>query len=276
VSLSYFEEITMILCLDVGNTQVYGGIFAHGKILLRFRYDSKSSYSSDQHGIFLKSILRENNIDSAGLQHISICSVVPNIDYSLRAACIKYFGITPFFLQAGATTGLKIKYYNPQEVGADRIANSIAAVAEFPNQNLIVVDFGTATTMCVISAQKEYLGGVILAGIQLSMNALQANTAKLFSVEIIQPHNVIGRSTAESIQSGLYYSQLSTIKEVTSHICANQFANQKPIIIGTGGFAHLFEKQNLFSVILPDLVLHGLHIAITTNVLNKQAESQNA
>jgi len=259
----------MILCLDVGNTQVYGGIFANGKILLHFRYNSKSTYSSDQHGIFLKSILRENNVNSNAIRHIAICSVVPNMDYSLRAACIKYFSINPFFLQADAKTGLDIKYYNPKEVGADRIANAIAAVDEFPNQNIIVVDFGTATTICVISAQKEYLGGLILAGIQLSMNALQTNTAKLFPVEIVQPRNVIGQSTTESIQSGLYYSQLATIKEISNYICANQFANSKPVIIGTGGFAHLFEAQNIFSVIKPDLVLHGLHLALTTNVLNK-------
>lgn len=263
----------MILCLDVGNSQVYGGIFNAGKILLRFRYDSKSSYSSDQHGIFLKSVLRENNIDSSLIRNIAICSVVPNLDYSLRAACIKYFSIVPFFLQADTISGLNIKYYNKQEVGADRIANSIAAVAEFPNQNLIVVDFGTATTVCVISAKKEYLGGVILAGIQLSMNALQTNTAKLFPVEIVQPKSVIGRSTAESIQSGLYYSQFATIKEITNQICVNEFVDQAPIIIGTGGFAHLFESENLFTVILPDLVLHGLHIALTNNVLNKQVEA---
>lgn len=266
----------MILCLDVGNTQVYGGVFNHGKILLRFRYDSKSSYSSDQHGIFLRSILRENNITSSTIQHIAICSVVPNIDYSIRAACIKYFSINPFFLQAGAKTGLDIKYYNPQEIGADRIANAIAAVTEFPQQNLIVVDFGTATTICAISANKEYLGGVILAGIQLSMNGLQAHTAKLFTVQIIQPANVIGRSTTECIQSGLYYSQLATIKEVSNHISEKEFATQKPVIIGTGGFAHLFENQKLFSIILPDLVLNGLYLALTNNVLTTQSETQNA
>jgi len=266
----------MILCLDVGNTQVYGGIFAEGKIRLHFRYNSKSTYSSDQHGIFLKSILRENNVDSNAIRHIAICSVVPNMDYSLRAACIKYFAINPFFLQAGAITGLDIKYYNPHEVGADRIANAIAAVAEFPSQNLIVVDFGTATTICVISARKEYLGGVILAGIQISMNALQTKTAKLFPVEIIAPRNVIGQSTTESIQSGLYYSQLATIKEISKQICAKQFAGQPPVIIGTGGFAHLFADQNIFSVILPDLVLHGLHIALKTNVFKQEPEIEHA
>lgn len=266
----------MILCLDVGNTQVYGGIFAENKILLRFRYDSKSSYSSDQHGIFLRSLLRENNLELNSIKSIAICSVVPNIDYSLRAACVKYFGINPFFLQAGAETGLNIKYYNPQEVGADRIANAIAAVARYPQQDLIVIDFGTATTVCVINAKKEYLGGVILAGIQLSMNALQTNTAKLFPVEILKPKNVIGRSTTESIQSGLYYSQLATLREISEHIRIHQFSGHKPVVIGTGGFAHLFEGQNLFSITLPDLVLHGLYIALTNNVLNKQVDKTHA
>lgn len=259
----------MILCLDVGNTQVYGGIFANDKIVLRFRYDSKSAYSSDQHGIFLKSILRENHIDSNKIRHIAICSVVPNVDYSLRAACIKYFSIPPFFLQAGIQTSLNIQYQNPMELGADRLANAIAAVEFYPNKNLIVVDFGTATTICAISANKEYIGGTILAGIQLSMYALQSNTAKLFPVEIVQPKNVIGRSTTESIQAGLYYSQLATVKEVTNQISKKEFISQEPIIIGTGGFATLFEKHNLFSIIMPDLVLHGLHIALNTNVLNK-------
>ncbi len=258
----------MILCLDVGNSQVFGGVFVDGKILLRFRYDSKSGYSSDQHGIFLRAVLTENQIDSKQIKNIAICSVVPNMEYSIRAACIKYFAITPFLLQAGARTGLKINYQNPVELGADRIANAIAAVAIYPQQNLIIVDFGTATTICVINANRDYLGGMILAGIKLSMHALQANTAKLFPVEIVQPKRVIGQTTEESIQSGLYYSQLATIKETTNHIRATAFANQEPIIIGTGGFAHLFERENIFSVILPDLVLHGLHIALNINVLN--------
>lgn len=264
----------MILCLDVGNSQVFGGVFSDGKLLLRFRYESKSAYSSDQHGIFLRSVLRENQIDSSQIRHVAICSVVPSIEYSLRAACIKYLGVAPFFLQAGSKTGLKINYINPTELGADRLANAIAAIALYPQQNLIIVDFGTATTICVISANREYLGGMILAGIKLSMHALQSNTAKLFPVEIVQPKSVIGRTTEESIQAGLYYSQLATVKEATNHIRAT-FNTQDPVIIGTGGFASLFEKENIFSVILPDLVLHGLHIALNINVLNKSVNHVN-
>lgn len=122
--------------------------------------------------VFLKSVLRENNCLPESIKQIGICSVVPQIDYSLRAACVKYFSIDPFLLQAGVKTGLNIKYRNPVEVGADRIANAIATTHLYPNQNVIVIDFGTATTICVISAQKAYMGGAILPGVRLSVDAL--------------------------------------------------------------------------------------------------------
>lgn len=255
----------MILCLDVGNTEILGGVFEDDKIRLRFRHNTKQSGSSDDIGIFLKNVLRENGIDSPQIKQIVLCSVVPHVDYSLRAACIKYFSIDPFVLQAGVKTGLKIKYHNPLEVGADRIANAIAGVQLFPNQNLIIVDLGTATTFCVVSTKKEYMGGVIMAGMRISMNALQMNAAKLFPVEIIKPEGVVGRSTIEGIQSGLYYGQLGIIREITGRIKKENFSDQSVCVIGTGGFAYLFEKEKLFDVIKPDLVLDGLHIALKLN-----------
>ncbi len=256
----------MLLCLDVGNTQIFGGVFEGEKIKLRFRHDTKQSGSSDDSGIFLRTVLRENDINTKDIKKIAICSVVPSVDYSLRSACIKYFDIDPFLLQAGVKTGLKIKYRNPIEVGADRIANAIAAIKLYPNQNIIIVDLGTATTMCAISADKEYLGGVIMAGIRISMNALQSNTAKLFPVEILKPDVVVGRSTIEGIQSGLYYSQLGLIKELTQRIAQENFSKQKPVVIGTGGFANLFEKEKVFSIVAPDLVLQGLYEALRMNI----------
>lgn len=255
----------MILCLDVGNTQIFGGVFCGVQLQLRFRYATRSGSSSDELGIFLKSVLRENNIDTTAIAQIAICSVVPHIDYSLQSACKKYFSITPFVLKAGAKTGLHIKYRNPLEVGADRIANAIAAVHLYPNQPLIVIDFGTATTFCAISDKREYLGGVIHAGMRLSMQALSDNTAKLASVPIIKPQCVVGRSTMESMQSGLYYSQVATIAAITQQITQECFPQRKPIILGTGGFATLFSETSLFSVILPDLVLQGLCLAVHLN-----------
>ncbi len=148
----------MILCLDVGNTHIYGGVFIQGEISFRFRYDTKQIHTSDQIGIFLRSVLRENSIDPTKIAEIAISSVVPNIDYSLRAACIKYFSITPFVLQVGVKTGLKIKTVNPAEVGADLISEAIAAIHHYPNDNIIIVDFGTTTTYTAINTRQEFLG----------------------------------------------------------------------------------------------------------------------
>lgn len=254
----------MLLCLDVGNTQIFAGVFQGDELLLRFRYDSQVSTTSDQFGIFLKSVLRENNIKQP-ISAVALCSVVPQLDYSLLSAIKKYFNLDTFRLQSGVKTGLNIKYYNPLEVGADRIANAIAATQQFPNKPLIIVDFGTATTFCVVTADRSYLGGMIMAGLRLSMQALQANTAKLSSVPIVKPANIIGRSTMESIQAGLYYSQLASIKELSQQIIKQHFADQKPLIIGTGGVSHLFASEKVFDLIEPDLVLHGLRLAWQMN-----------
>jgi type III pantothenate kinase len=255
----------MILCLDVGNSQIFGGVFDGDTIQFRFRYNSKLNSTSDQLGVFLRSVLHENNIDINEIKEIAICSVVPHMDYSLRSACVKYFKIEPFVLQAGKKTGLKIKYRNPLEVGSDRIANAIAASHLFPNKNLIIADFGTATTICAISNKKEYLGGVILAGMRLSMEALVQNTAKLSAVEILKPEVALGRSTSEGIQIGLYYSQLATIKALSKDIKAEYWKDEKFLLIGTGGFSHLFQDAKIFDHIMPDLVLEGLKIALSMN-----------
>jgi len=254
----------MILCLDVGNSHIYGGVFAEDEIVLRFRHTAKTS-TSDELGIFLKSVLRENNCDAAAIESIAICSVVPQFEYSLRSACIKYFSLEPFLLQAGVKTGLNIKYRNPLEVGADRIANSIAAISQFPNRPLIIIDFGTATTFCVIDERKNYLGGAILPGLRLSMEALTNNTAKLPPVDLIRAEEVVGRSTISSIQSGLYYGALGAAREIINRVKQTLFKEKPVLILATGGFAPLFQAEGLYDHLLPDLVLHGLRIAKLLN-----------
>ncbi|MBA2650136.1 MAG: type III pantothenate kinase [Legionella sp.] len=254
----------MILCIDVGNSHIYGGVFEGDDIKLRFRHTSKST-TSDELGIFLKSVLRENNCDPDCINQIGICSVVPQLDYSLRSACLKYFASDPFLLQAGVKTGLHILYRNPLEVGADRIANSIAATHLYPNQNIIVIDFGTATTFCAITAEKKYLGGAILPGMRLSAEALSKNTAKLPTVEIINTEHVVGRSTIESMQSGIYYGALGACRELIQRINHEVFPNKKSIILATGGFASLFDKQSLYDHLVPDLVLQGIRLAALMN-----------
>jgi type III pantothenate kinase len=255
----------MILCLDVGNTQIFGGIFIESELKLRFRKSSTQSFSSDEFGIFFRNVLRENDLDPQKVQAISICSVVPNIVYSLRSACRKYFDIEPFFLQAGVRTGLRIGYHNPTEVGTDRIANAMGANQFYPEQNLIIVDLGTATTFCAIRSGKDYLGGTIIPGIRISMEALEERTAKLPRVEIIRREKALGKNTLESIQSGLFYGHLGAMKEIILRLKSEAFPNEKVKVIGTGGFSQLFEKEGVFDLVASDLVLWGLKVALELN-----------
>jgi type III pantothenate kinase len=255
----------MILCLDVGNSQIFGGVFDRGEILLRFRKNSKGGSSSDEIGLFLRNVLRENDVDPNHIKEIALCSVVPDVVHSLRNACRKYFDINPFILQAGVKTGLRVTYHNPSEVGADRIANAVGATHMFPNQNLIIIDLGTATTFCAVTATKDYLGGVITPGLRISMEALESKTAKLPTVEIVTPSKTLGKSTIESIQSGLYYGHLGMMKEIVMRLTQECFAGTSPLILGTGGFAGLFENEKFFSSIQSDLVLIGLKNALDLN-----------
>ena len=268
--LDFKQEYHMILCLDVGNSFIYGGVFENEKLLLQFRYPSSLPSTSDQLGVFFKSILRENDLDPKSIQNIAVCSVVPSLDYPLRASLIKYFAIDPFFLKAGAKTGIKLNYKNTHEIGADRIADAIAALHHFPNKNLIVVDLGTATTFDILTKDRSYLGGVIIPGIHIAMKALNENTAKLPPVNILKPEAIIGQTTVSNIQSGLYYSQLGAMREVIQNITQEQFHDEKPVIIGTGGFAYLFEQEGIFNIIIPDLVLQGLYLSF-----QKQKASRN-
>ncbi len=274
----------MILCLDVGNTTIHAGVYAippsgsvGPKLLAQFRRTSEFRASSDEIGLFLLSALRENGVAPDRITRIAICSVVPDAVYSIRGACQKYFKQAPFILQAGVKTGLKIRYRNPLEVGSDRIANSIAAVEMFPNRDLIIVDFGTATTFCAIGRDKDYLGGVIIAGIRISMEALETKTAKLPSVEILPVKAALGRSTVESIQSGLYFGQMGTVKEIRNRLTAECFPStvvgEKPVTIATGGFAGLFEGEGLFDHVIPDLVLRGLYLATEMNKTENEAKN---
>jgi len=248
----------MKLCLDVGNSHIYGGVYESGHALLTFRRASKPGSSSDEYGLFFRNVLRENGIDPNQVIEIALCSVVPEAVYAISAACHKYFDIRPFILKAGVKTGLKILYRNPLEVGADRIANAIAGVELFPDKNLIILDLGTATTLCAIGKDRSYRGGVILPGLKMSMQALESGTSKLGSVEIIRKETCLGRTTASSIQSGLYFGHLGALREIMHRIQLEEFEGNRPTVIATGGFATLFGGTGLFDQIVQDLVLRGL------------------
>jgi len=256
----------MLLCLDVGNSQIFCGVYDDAeKLVLQFRRTSSARSSSDELGVFLRSALRENGLAPEAISRIAICSVVPDMLYSLRSCCQKYFRMEPLIMRPGIKTGLEIRYKDPKEVGADRIADAVGAIKLYPGRNIIVVDFGTATTICAITKQREFLGGNIVPGVRLAMTALEENTAQLPSVEIVPVTSAIGRTTVESIQSGLFWSNVGMVKELVSRITAEAFADEPPLVIGTGGFSHLFESQGIFDAIVPDLILEGLREAVRLN-----------
>ena len=255
----------MILCLDIGNSHIYGGVFEGDQLQFTFRRASKQGSSSDEHGVFFRAVLRENGIDPQKVQRIAMCSVVPEVVYAISAGCRKYFDRVPFILQAGVRTGLKIGYQNPLEVGADRIANAIGGIHRYPDQDLLIIDLGTATTLCAIGKGRQYKGGVILAGLRMSMQALEAGASKLGAVEIVRVGQTLGRTTATSIQSGLFHGHIGALREIISRVVAEEFAGQRPRVIATGGFAGLFEDSHLYDELIPDLVLQGLRLAADMN-----------
>lgn len=252
----------MLLCLDVGNTQIFGGVYDGDQLKATFRRTSSVRASSDEYATFFRAVLRENAVDPEAIDMAAVCSVVPDVLHSLRNCFQKYFEFEPFVLQPGTRTGLKIRYRNALEVGADKIANAIGGLNQFPGKNLLIVDFGTATTLCAVTKDKEYLGGVITPGVQISMAALESKTARLPAVEIIRPPEVLGRSTVESIQSGLFYGTIATVRWLVSRVAEEHFNREKPLVLGTGGFGRLFESEQLFDVFVPELPLIGLRRAV--------------
>jgi type III pantothenate kinase len=255
----------MLLCLDVGNSHIYGGVFAGNELRCQFRKSTHPLGSSDELGVFMLSVLDANGVDPERVERVAICSVVPASLHSLRGACTKYFECEPFILQAGVKTGLRVKYRNPHEVGADRIAGAIAALDRRPGCNHVVVDCGTATTFDVVTAAGEYLGGAIMPGVSISAEILASHTAKLPRVEISHPSDAVGKSTIESIQSGLFHGHVGAIRHLLGLIAAEAFGGARPHVVGTGGFARMFEGEKVFDELVPELVLLGLKKAEALN-----------
>lgn len=260
----------MILCIDIGNTDIHGGVYDGERRILEFRKSNQLRPSADELGVFVIQLLQAHGLQPESIHEIAIASVVPDCNDPVLEACERYLGKKPLMLQAGVRTSLKIRTRNPNEVGADRIANAIAAVHQFPGQDLVIVDLGTATTFCVVNRQREYLGGIISAGMNLSMRALAQGTAKLPNVDIAKPTSTVGKTTVECIQNGLFFGHLGMMRELLNNISTEVFNGQRPLVIGTGGHARYFQNENIFDAIIPDLVLLGLVYAAN---LNRQPET---
>lgn len=246
------------LAIDAGSTRLFGGILQNGKVVATFQKNSTTHLCADEIGLYLIDWLQFRNIEPGEIAAFVYCSVVPELNTVLNECSRLYFGKEALSLRAGVKSGLQVKYTNHHELGADLIANAVAAVKRVPDTNLLIADFGTATSLCAVSAAREYLGGTLIPGLEISMEALAERTARLPEVEIRQARKVCGRDTVSAIQGGLYFGTVGMLKELIYRMKKECFPGEEVCIIATGSCAALFEKQGLFDHIIPELVLLGL------------------
>ena len=248
----------MLLALDAGNTNITVGIFQGETLADHRRLRTVREQTSDEWGILLLNLLRYAHIDPAAIDGIIISSVVPPLNSALAEMSRRYFNTEAMFVTAQTDTGLTIRYENPSEVGADRLVNGVAAFHKYGGP-CVIVDLGTAITFDAISANAEYLGGIIAAGVGISADALFSRTARLPLVDFRKPKKLIGANTVASMQSGLYYGAIGAIDGTIERLVAELGPNTKPI--ATGGQAELIAGESRFiRNVDENLTLEGLRL----------------
>lgn len=248
----------MILVIDVGNTNIVLGVYEGRTLLHDWRIATVRDRTEDELGIFIKNLFADKDMHVQDIHAIVISSVVPPLMFTLERMCDKYFGIKPLVIGPGIRTGLNIQIENPREVGADRIVNAVAGL-EIYGPPLIIVDFGTATTFCVLNEKGNYLGGPIAPGIGISTEALFQRAAKLPRIELIRSQHVIGRNTVTNLQSGVYYGFIGQVDGIVNRIREELRLPFK--VIATGGFAKLIAQDSYtIQEVDPFLTLQGLRI----------------
>jgi type III pantothenate kinase len=230
----------MLLAVDVGNTQTVLGVFDQKKLLCDFRISTDRDKTADELAITLADLLRLQELKLQDIKALIVSSVVPSHTSALTTMARDHLNISPLIVGPGVKTGMPILYENPHEVGADRIVNGVAAFTLYGGP-AIVVDFGTATTFDVISEKGEYLGGAIAPGVQISADALFTVAAKLSRVDIVRPKAVIGKNTAESLQSGILFGYAGQVDAMVNRI--TEELGKKPVVIATGGLAELVHPE---------------------------------
>src|SRR5690625_371565 len=248
----------MILVLDIGNTNTVFGVFDEGKLQYEWRIQTDRHKTEDEFGILIKSLFEHKWIGFSDINGIIISSVVPPIMLALEKMCHNYFGLHPLVVGKDEVNSyLKITYPQPKEIGADRIVNAVGAISLYDTP-LIIIDFGTATTFCYVDGEKTYRGGIIVPGIKVSMEALYSKASKLPKIEIEQPDNIIGSSTVEAMQSGVYYGYVGQVDGIVNRM--KETIETEPTVIATGGLAPLIARgSETIQHIETHLTLKGLY-----------------
>ena len=251
----------MLLVVDVGNTQTHIGLISGGDVVDEWRLATIRHRTSDEIAGMLQSLftLRDTMVREV-VDEVGVASVVPRLTQQWVEMSEKHLGVEAFVVGPGARTGMRIAMKNPAEVGADRIVNAVAAFEKYGGP-CIVADYGTATTFDVISAEGDYVGGVIAPGIEVSLEALTSRAAKLIKVELAEPEHAIGKSTTEALQSGAVYGFAGEIEGIVHAIWEE--LGEHAQVIATGGLADLIARHtDVIAAVDPFLTLRGIEIVM--------------
>ncbi|MFQ6029377.1 MAG: type III pantothenate kinase [Dehalococcoidia bacterium] len=253
----------MLLTIDIGNTVVHLGVFDGDRLAADMRVATDSRRLVDEYGLQLVNLLGLRGIDTSQITEACMCSGVPPLTVVFDEVCRSYFGVSPLNVSAGVRTGLRILYDNPRDVGADRIADAVAAVQLY-TAPLIVVDLGTATVFDAVSREGDYLGGAIAPGISLASDALFFNTSQLRRVELVAPQSAIGHNTVAAVQSGLVYGYAALVTGMVE-LFKKEIGSDAQVI-GTGGLVRVIAGETpVFDDINPNLTLIGLRLIYEMN-----------
>lgn len=248
----------MLAAIDIGNTNIVVGVFDGEKLVSDFRVSTRHTATSDEYAFLLDGLFRIAGVEFDGIDGACMCSVVPPLTEVFESLVERYFHCPLVQVGPGVRTGISISYEAPKDVGADRVVNALAANERF-GTDVVIVDFGTATTFDAVTGAGEYLGGVIVPGVTVSLEALFARTAKLPRVELARPESVIGRSTVHSIQSGAYYGYLSVVDGLVTRMREEMTPPVKAL--ATGGLASMLcSESQVIDEVDHNLTLRGLRL----------------